>query len=64
MEFSLLNLLIVLFAGWLSGLLAARLGYPSILEELLAGVVLGPPLLGLLHGSEALMVLADSASCS
>jgi Kef-type K+ transport system membrane component KefB len=59
MEFSILNLLLVLFAGWLSGLLAARLGYPSILGELLAGVVLGPPLLGLLHGSEALMVLAD-----
>ena len=59
MEFSILNLLLVLLAGWLSGLLAARLGYPSILGELIAGVVLGPPLLGLLHGSEALMVLAD-----
>ena len=59
MEFSVLNLLLVLLAGWLSGLLAARLGYPSILGELIAGVVLGPPLLGLLHGSEALMVLAD-----
>jgi Kef-type K+ transport system membrane component KefB len=59
MEFSALNLLLVLLAGWLSGLLASRLGYPSILGELLAGVVLGPPLLGLLHGSEALMVLAD-----
>jgi Kef-type K+ transport system membrane component KefB len=59
MEFNALNLLLVLLAGWLSGLLASRLGYPSILGELLAGVVLGPPLLGLLYGSEALMVLAD-----
>lgn len=59
MEFNVLNLLLVLLAGWLSGLLASRLGYPSILGELLAGVVLGPPLLGLLYGSEALMVLAD-----
>jgi Kef-type K+ transport system membrane component KefB len=59
MEFSVLNLLLVLLAGWLSGLLASRLGYPSILGELLAGVVLGPLLLGLLHGSEALRVLAD-----
>ncbi|HEY7711019.1 MAG TPA: cation:proton antiporter, partial [Candidatus Entotheonella sp.] len=59
MEFNALNLLLVLLAGWLSGLLASRLGYPSILGELLAGVVLGPPLLGLLHGSAALMVLAD-----
>jgi Kef-type K+ transport system membrane component KefB len=59
MEFSVLNLLLILLAGWLSGLLASRLGYPFILGELLAGVVLGPPLLGLLYGSEALMVLAD-----
>jgi Kef-type K+ transport system membrane component KefB len=59
MEFSVLNLLLVLLAGWLSGLFASRLGYPSILGELLAGVVLGPSLLGLLHGSDALMVLAD-----
>jgi Kef-type K+ transport system membrane component KefB len=59
MEFSALNLLLVLLAGWLSGLLASRLGYPSILGELLAGIVFGPPLLGLLYGSEALMVLAD-----
>jgi Kef-type K+ transport system membrane component KefB len=59
MEFNIINLLLVLLAGWLSGLLASRLGYPSILGELIAGVVLGPPLLGLLHGSEALMVLAD-----
>lgn len=59
MEFSIINLLLVLFAGWLGGLLAARFGYPAVLGELLAGIVLGPPLLGLLHGSEALSVLAD-----
>jgi len=59
MEFNILNLLLVLLAGWLSGLLASRLGYSSILGELLAGVVFGPPLLGLVHSGEALMVLAD-----
>jgi Kef-type K+ transport system membrane component KefB/Trk K+ transport system NAD-binding subunit/mannitol/fructose-specific phosphotransferase system IIA component (Ntr-type) len=59
MEFSILNLLFVLLAAWLAGMLATRLGYPSVLGELLAGIVLGPPLLGLLHGSEALAVLAE-----
>ena len=59
MEFSLLNLLLVLVVAWLSGLVASRMGYPAVLGELLAGIVLGPPLLGLLEGSEALAVLAE-----
>ena len=45
MEFSILNLLLVLLVAWLAGLLASRLGYPSVLGELLAGIILGPPLL-------------------
>lgn len=59
MEFSILNLLVVLLVAWLAGLLASRLGYPSVLGELLAGIILGPPLLGWLHGGEALAVLAE-----
>ena len=59
MEFSVLNLLLVLIVAWLAGLLAARLGYPSVLGELIAGIVLGPPLLGLLEGDAALAVLAE-----
>ena len=59
MEFSILNLLLVLVVAWLAGLLASRLGYPSVLGELLAGIILGPPLLGWLSGSEALAVLAE-----
>ena len=59
MEFSLLNLLLVLLVAWLSGLLASRMGYPSVLGELLAGIIVGPPLLGLLEGSAALAVLAE-----
>jgi Kef-type K+ transport system membrane component KefB/Trk K+ transport system NAD-binding subunit/mannitol/fructose-specific phosphotransferase system IIA component len=59
MEFSILNLLLVLLVAWLAGILAQRLGYPSVLGELLAGIVLGPPLLGLLQGSEAIAVLAE-----
>ena len=59
MELSLVNLLLVLLVAWLAGRLASRFGYPSVLGELLAGIVLGPPLLGLLEGGEALAVLAE-----
>ncbi len=59
MELSLLNLLLVLLAGWLAGSLATRVGYPSVLGELLIGILLGPPLIGMLHGGEALAVLAE-----
>ena len=59
MELSIFNLFLVLLAAWLGGNLATRLAYPSVLGEIVAGILLGPPLLGLLHGSEALTVLAE-----
>jgi len=59
MELSLLNLLLVLLAAWIAGSAVARLGYPAIFGELLAGIILGPPLLGLLEASEVLAVLAE-----
>lgn len=59
MELSILNLLVVLAVAWSAGRVASRFGYPSVLGELLAGILFGPPLLGLLKGSEALSVLAE-----
>lgn len=59
MELSLLNLVLVLLAAWLGGNLATRLGYPSVLGELVAGILLGPPLLGFLEPNEATKVLAQ-----
>jgi len=59
MEFSVINLLFVLLSAWIAGTVITRFGYPSIFGELMAGIILGPPLLGLLHGSEALNVLAE-----
>jgi Kef-type K+ transport system membrane component KefB len=59
MELSLLNLILVLLAAWLGGNLATRLGYPSVLGELIAGILLGPPLLGLLVPNAATSVLAQ-----
>lgn len=59
MHFDLLNLLLVLVAAFLGGRVVARIGYPAVLGELVIGILLGPPLLGLLHGGEALSVLAE-----
>ncbi|NNE36231.1 MAG: cation:proton antiporter, partial [Rhodothermales bacterium] len=59
MELSILNLLLVLIVAWVAGRVASRFGYPSVLGELLAGIALGPPLLGLLEGGAALNVLAE-----
>jgi len=55
----LVNLLLILLVAWLAGNLAERFRYPSVLGELLAGILLGPPLLGLLHGSDEIAILAE-----
>lgn len=49
MEVNLVSILLVLMAGWAGGVLARRLGYPTVLGEILAGIALGPPILGLLQ---------------
>lgn len=59
MELDLLNLLFILLAAWIAGALVARIGYPAIFGELTVGIILGPPLLGILHSSEAIEVLAE-----
>jgi Kef-type K+ transport system membrane component KefB len=57
MSLDVLNLLMVLLAALSGGVVARRLGYPAILGELMAGIVLGPPLLGLLAPDDALAVI-------
>ncbi len=59
MELSILNLLFVLLAALIAGNISTRLGYPSIFGELAAGIILGPPILGLLQASEPLNILAE-----
>ncbi|MFO7946259.1 MAG: cation:proton antiporter [Armatimonadota bacterium] len=59
MECHVENMLLVLLAAWVAGQIANRIGYPAVLGELIAGLLLGPPLLGWIHGSEALAVLAE-----
>jgi Kef-type K+ transport system membrane component KefB/mannitol/fructose-specific phosphotransferase system IIA component (Ntr-type) len=48
MELNILVLMAVLMAAWVFGAAATRFGYPAVIGELLAGIVLGPALLGFL----------------
>jgi Kef-type K+ transport system membrane component KefB len=48
-----------LFGAKLLGELAERVGQPAVLGELLAGIVLGPSVLGLVPLSDAIFVLAE-----
>lgn len=59
MELHLTNLVLVLAAALGGGAIARKLGYPAILGELVVGMVLGPPLLGILEIDAALSVLAE-----
>lgn len=49
----------ILAAAWLLGYIFSRLGLPFVLGELLAGLIIGPPLLGLVSYSETLEFLAE-----
>ena len=59
MELSILNLLAVLAVAWIAGNVVSRLGYPAVLGEIGAGILLGPPLLGLLQAGAPLLVIAE-----
>lgn len=53
------SLLIVLIVAWAAGVISNKLGYPSMLGELIAGIVLGPPLLEMLPTNDGLFRLAE-----
>ena len=55
----LATLVVVLLAAKLAGEAAERLGQTAVLGELLAGVLLGPSALNLVHESEVLHFLAE-----
>lgn len=58
-DFNILNLLVLLTLAWIFGLASERLGYPALMGELLAGIVFGPALLGILQPSAALNIFAE-----
>lgn len=59
MHEEILMLALVLAAALLGGRLAVRFGYPAILGEIAAGIIFGPPIIGILQGNEAISVLGE-----
>jgi Kef-type K+ transport system membrane component KefB len=55
----MISLLLILVAAWVLGNVFARYGLPFVLGELLAGVILGPPILGIIEPMPALELLAE-----
>lgn len=55
----LLSILLILVLGKLLGIVAERVGLPSLVGELLTGVILGPMLLGIVKPSDSLDFLAN-----
>lgn len=58
-EHLIITLLEILTVAWLFGLVFMKLGLPVMLGELLAGLILGPPLLGIIQTSEPIEFLAE-----
>jgi Kef-type K+ transport system membrane component KefB len=59
MHDEILMLALVLGAALLGGRFATRLGYPAILGEITAGIIFGPPLIGILEINDAIDVLGE-----
>ena len=59
MHGELLVIALTFGAALLGGRLAVRYGYPSVLGELLGGIIFGPPILGILQPSEPLRLLGE-----
>lgn len=59
MHGEILILAATLLAAVAGGRLASRMGYPPVLGELIGGIILGPPLLGLLRPSETVALLGE-----
>ena len=58
-EHLIVNLILILTVAWFLGRVFARFGLPVVLGELLAGIILGPPLLGIISASEPIELLAE-----
>jgi len=58
-ESLIVNLLIILSAAWFLGYIFSRFGLPVMLGELMAGLILGPALLDVVHTSDQIELLAD-----
>jgi Kef-type K+ transport system membrane component KefB len=55
----MISILLILVVAWILGSVFNRFGLPFVLGQLLAGVILGPPLLSIITPSPALELLAE-----
>jgi Kef-type K+ transport system membrane component KefB len=55
----IINLVLILTVAWAFGSLFSWFGLPVVLGELMAGLILGPPLLGIISGSEPIELMAE-----
>lgn len=55
----MISLLIILVAAWLFGSLFTRFGLPFVMGELVAGVLIGPPILGIVTPTPGIELLAE-----
>lgn len=58
-DFSLINLLFIMIAGFVGGTFSSRLGYPPVLGELTVGMIFGPPVFGLVYADDGVQVLGQ-----
>src|SRR5688500_2229620 len=57
----LTSFLLLIFVSRILGNLSKRLGQPEIMGEMLAGILLGPAVLGLVHPNPALSGISELA---
>ncbi len=55
----LLDILVVLLAAKVAAEVADRINVPAVVGEIIAGIIIGPSVLGIVHTSEALQTLAQ-----
>ncbi|MGD2080717.1 MAG: cation:proton antiporter [Nitrospirota bacterium] len=55
----IVSLLLILAAAWTLGYVFTRLGLPAVMGELMAGVLLGPAVLGLVAPSPSIELIAE-----
>ncbi len=55
----IVNIILILTVAWFMGTVFARFGFPVILGELLAGLILGPAFLGLISTTAPLELMAE-----
>jgi len=55
----IIGLIAILVLAKVLGEVAERLGYPSMIGEIIAGIILGPTILGLVHFDDTISLFAD-----